>query len=115
MLCERRRMGAELAHHQTNVREARPFLARGCFRSGNSRVIPSRQWRSRGAFFVSHGLDVADMQRGCRPEAVEDDADGAAIAARTNDGPFPADEIWASHRAECAHPDAGPQRKPSFG
>ena len=40
------------------------------------------------------------MQRGCRPEAVEEDADGAAITARANDGPFLAGEIWTSRRAE---------------
>jgi len=70
---------------------------------------------ARGAFFLGHGLDVGAMQRGCRPEAVEDDADGAAIAARANDGPFPAGEIWASQRAECGQPDAGRRREPLFG
>ena len=65
-----------------------------------------------GAFFPGHGLDVGAVQRGCRPEAVEHDADGAAIAARADDDPFPAGEIWASHRSECAHPDAGLWRQP---
>ena len=64
------------------------------------------------AFFPGHGFEVGAMQRGCRPEAVEHDADGAAIAARANDDPFPAGEIWASRRAERAHPDAGRWRQP---
>ena len=66
-------------------------------------------------FLPGHRLDVAVVQRGCRPEAVEQDADRAAIAARANDDPFPAGEIWASRRAEYAHPDADPRRQPFFG
>jgi len=61
-------------------------------------------------FLPGHWLDVGIVQRGCRPEAVELDADGAAIAARANDDPFPAGEIWASRSAEYGHPDAGPFR-----
>jgi hypothetical protein len=68
-------------------------------------------------FFPRHGLDVGAVQRGCRPEAVEHDADRAAITARANNDPFPAGEIWASHRAERAHPDTGRWRQhgPLFG
>ena len=69
------------------------------------------------AIFPGHGFEVGAVQRGCRPKAVEHDADGAAIAAHADDDPFPAGEIWAPRRSECAHPDAGPWRqpKPLFG
>src|SRR5438874_12962683 len=73
------------------------FAFRNC--SGNPvrlAVVPAGR-----AFFPGHGFDVGAVQRSCRPEAVENDADGAAIAARANDDPFPAGEIWASRRAEC--------------
>jgi len=75
-------------------------------------VIPAGR-----SFFPRHGLDVGAVQRGCRPEAVEHDADRAAITARANNDPFPAGEIWASRRAERAHPDAGRWRQhgPLFG
>ena len=80
------------------------------FRSGNPVKLAAVLAGS--AFLLGYRLDVGAMQRGCRPEAVEDDADGAAITARANDGPFLAGEIWTSHRAECAHPDAGRRRQP---
>lgn len=86
----------------------------GCLRCGipweirsNQRAIPTGR-----TFFSGDGLDVGAVQRGGRPEAVEHDADRAAIAAGANDDPFPAGEIRASHRAERAHPDSGRWRQP---
>jgi hypothetical protein len=70
-----------------------------------------------GSAFPGHGFDVGAVQRGRRPEAVEHDANGAAIATRANDDPFPAGKIRASHRPECSHPDTGlwRQRRPFCG
>src|SRR6185436_13901579 len=109
-------MGAEPAHDGTNACKAEPFPIRAVF----AQEFPENPVKlttvpAGGAFLAGHGFDVAAVQRGCRPEAVEDNANGAAIAASANDDPFPAREIWASHRTEGAHPDAGLQRQPWFG
>jgi len=59
-----------------------------------------------GRAFVDHGFDVGAVQRRRPLEAVEHDADGAAVSARADDDTFPAGEIRASRRPERAHPDA---------
>src|SRR6185312_7562824 len=114
MACRRGTTSAGPPTEQTSGRQDRS-CTRGCFAllAGNPAklaAVPAGR-----TFLPGHRLDVAAVQRGWRPEAVEHDADGAAIAARANDDPFPAGEIWASHRAEGAHPDAGRRRQPLFG
>ena len=112
MACERG-LRAQARPLQTSGRQDRS-CTRNCFAICNFVPNPAKLAAipAGGAFFPGHGLDVGAVQRGCRPEAVEHDADGAAIAARANDDPFPAGEIGASHRSECAHPDAGLWKRP---
>src|SRR3954469_21233680 len=76
-------------------------------RSGMSRGNPAglAAVSAGRAFLARHRLNVGVVQRGCRPEAVEHDSDRARVTARADAGPFPAGKIWASCRAECAHPD----------
>jgi hypothetical protein len=117
MAYERGGLRAQVPHtEQTSGSQDRSCTG-GCFtfRAGNPAklaAVPAGR-----AFFPGHGFDVGAVQRGCRSEAVKHDADRAAIAAHADDDAFPAGEIWASRRSECAHPDAGPWRqpKPLFG
>jgi hypothetical protein len=90
---------------------------RNCFALRNFPANPAQlaAIRAGRTFLAGHRLDVGAVQRGWRPEAVKQDADGAAIAACANDDPFPAGEIWASRRSERAHPDADPWRRLLFG
>ena len=119
MAYERGGLRAQVPHtEQTSGSQDRSCTG-GCFTFRNFAGNPAKLAAvpAGRAFFPGHGFDVGAVQRGCRSEAVKHDADGAAIAARADDDPFPAGEIWASRRSECAHPDAGPWRqpKPLFG
>ena len=119
MAYERGGLRAQVPHtEQTSGSQDRSCTG-GCFTFRNFAGNPAKLAAvpAGRAFFPGHGFDVGAVQRGCRSEAVKHDADGAAIAARADDDAFPAGEIWASRRSECAHPDAGPWRqpKPLFG
>ena len=94
MACERG-LRAQARALQTSGRQDRS-CTRNCF--AICRFVPNPAKLAAipagGAFFPGHGLDVGAVQRGCRPEAVELDADGAAIAARANDDPLPCRRDW---------------------
>jgi hypothetical protein len=98
------------ARLRASTKSPAPHMDAGFSLSGRAGAQAHRAGPGR-AFFLHHGFDVAAMQRCRRLEAVEQDANGAAITTRADDNRFPAGEIWASHRSERTRPDTGPCRQ----